>query len=605
MTGGMIGRLRAKIGAFVALLAQVLRLLRYASRRLVIVVGLVTLAEAGFAILGLWLIKGLIDALSSEETLTDPSHIFTLLAGVGAATLATLILQAWGNLLRIRQGMLVADYIDREIHDRAIKVDLGFYESPAYFDSLQRARQAGTQRPAQMISTILGLMKALVFLVAILVMLGGIEWRLLPVLLLAVLSALVVRLYFTRQLYEWQRERVQLERRAGYFDWLLTSDLHAKELRLHELGPFFREAYSKLRMRIRAEQLRIERSKALAEVGVSVVGAAVFVGAIAWLVLRTMDGTFSLGDLVLFVLLFRRAEQSGKETVSGLSRLYDDQLYLGQLFAFLAVEPTLVAPARARPLPAPVETGLRLQGVGFAYPETGRGEALSDIDLELPPGKLVALVGENGSGKTTLIKLMTRLYDPDRGRITLDGTDIREFDPVAYRQLFSVIFQDFAKYAASADENIWYGDAGRPLDPARTRAAGERAGADGFLQALPRGYETPLSRAFDDGQELSIGQWQRVALARAFLPETKFIIMDEPTSAVDPAAEMELFDTLRERIGDRGALIISHRLSTIRHVDYTYVLQEGRIAEHGPHDDLVRRDGVYGDLFGRQAAYFR
>ncbi|MEM9901707.1 MAG: ABC transporter ATP-binding protein [Pseudomonadota bacterium] len=564
-----------------------------------------TLAEAVFSILGLWLIKELIDALSAEEALADANRVFTLLAGIGAATFVTLTLQAWGNLLRIRQGMLVADYIDREIHDRAIKVDLGFYESPAYFDSLQRARQAGTQRPAQMIGTILGLLKALVFLTAILVMLAGIEWRLLPVLLIAVLSALVVRLYFTRQLYEWQQKRVQLERRASYFDWLLTSDIHAKELRLNELGPFFREAYSTLRQRIRAEQLRIEQSKALSEIGVSVVGAGVFVGAIAWLVLRTMDGTFSLGDLVLFVLLFRRAEQSGRDTVGGLSRLYDDQLFLGQLFAFLEVKPRLVAPASPKPLPQAVAKGLTLEGVSFGYPETGRGLALEAIDMALPPGKLVALVGENGSGKTTLIKLMTRLYDPDGGRIALDGTDIRDFDPLLYRSLFSVIFQDFAKYATSADENIWYGDAGHPLDTARTRRAGRRAGADAFLKKLPQGYETPLSRAFDDGQELSIGQWQRVALARAFLPETKFIIMDEPTSAVDPAAEMELFDTLRERIDDRGALIISHRLSTIRHVDYTYVLQHGRIVEHGHHDDLVRMKGVYGELFGRQAAYFR
>jgi ATP-binding cassette, subfamily B, bacterial len=213
-------------------------------------------------------------------------------------------------------------------------------------------------------------------------------------------------------------------------------------------------------------------------------------------------------------------------------------------------------------------------------------------------------VGENGSGKTTLIKLLTRLYDPDRGRVTLDGIDVRDFDPVAFRRLFSVIFQDFARYAATGNENIWYGDTTHALDREATRRAGQRSGADGFLSELPRGYDTPLSRIFDDGQELSIGQWQRVALARAFLPATRFIVMDEPTSAVDPAAEMELFDTLRERIGGRGALIISHRLSTIRHVDYTYVLDRGRIAEHGTHDDLVRAGGRYADLFGRQGAYF-
>jgi ATP-binding cassette subfamily B protein len=182
---------------------------------------------------------------------------------------------------------------------------------------------------------------------------------------------------------------------------------------------------------------------------------------------------------------------------------------------------------------------------------------------------------------------------------------VREFDPVAFRRLFSVIFQDFAKYAATVSENIWYGDVERPLDPARIVDAAERAGAAPFLTALPKGYNTPLSRVFDDGRELSIGQWQRVALARAFLPDTRYIIMDEPTSAVDPRAEMELFDTLRERIGDRGALIISHRLSTIRHVDYIYVLESGRIVEEGSHESLLKQEGRYAALFGRQAAYFK
>ena len=349
----MTARLRERVAGFLTLVRQVLRLLRYSSRRLSIAVGLVTLAEAGLAIFSLWLIKALVDALSQAETVeAEAGRIFVLLAATGAATLAALLAQSLGNLLRTQQGMLVADYVDREIHDRAIRVDLGFYESPAYFDSLQRARQAGTQRPAQMVATALGLAKAIVFLVGVLAILAGIEWRLLPVLLVAVLSALAVRLYFTRQLYEWQRRRVQLERRASYLDWLITSDIHAKELRLHALGDFFREAYSGLRRRIRAEQLRIERSKAIAEVGVAVVGASVFVGAIAWLVSAHHGRHLHLGDLVLFVLLFRRAEQSGRETVGALSRLYEDQLYLGQLFSFLAVEPRLTAPARPAPSPS-------------------------------------------------------------------------------------------------------------------------------------------------------------------------------------------------------------------------------------------------------------
>jgi ATP-binding cassette subfamily B protein len=598
-------RVRNRVREVLELWQQVFRLLRYSSRSLSVLVGIVTLAEAALSILSLWLVKHLIDVLSLPGALGEGlREVYAILAAVGLATFAALVALSYGNYLRSRQGMIVADFIDREIHDRAIKVDLGFYESPAYFDSLQRARQAGSQRPAQMVSSALVFMKSAIFLIAVLAMLAGIEWRLLPALLFAVAVALMVRLYFTRRLYQWQYERTQLERRASYFDWLLTSDIHAKELRLHDLGNFFREAYSHLRTVIRAQQLKIEAARALAEVAVALVGAIAFIGAIAFLIARTVTGTFSLGDLVLFVLLFRRAEQSGQQSASSLSSLFENQLYLTQLFSFLEVKPHIQSPSFPKPIPTQLESGLVVEDVSFRYPDTSH-YALTDVRIKIPPGKLVALVGENGSGKTTLIKLLTRLYDPDHGSITLDGTDVRDFDPIGYRRLFSVIFQDFSKYAATVSENIWYGDVATPLDRERILDAGSRAGATSFLSALPKGYDTPLGRMFDDGQELSVGQWQRVALARAFLPDTQFVIMDEPTSAVDPAAEMELFDTLRERLGGRSALIISHRISTIRHVDYTYVLEKGSIVEHGTHNDLVSRHGRYADLFGRQAAYFR
>lgn len=601
---GKGGRLFTERG-MLGLWRQVLRLLHYSSGRLSLIVGAITIAEVVFSILGLWLIKVLIDTLSSRANVSDATgEVFLILGLAGLSTLAAFVLQAYGTFLRTRQGMLVADYIDREIHDRAIQVDLGFYESPAYFDSLQRARQAGAQRPAQMVSGLLMLGKGFAFLLAISGMLLGIEWRLLPLLLIAVLAALAVRMFFTRQSYDWQRRRVQLERRAAYFDWLLTSDQHAKELRLHDLGTHFLERYSDLRRKIRDEVLRIERSRAVAEIGVAIAGVAVFVGSIAFLLFQAIASAFTLGDLVLFVLLFRRAEQSGREVVASLSRLYEDQLYLGQLFSFLEVEQTIRPPAAPREIPETLARGLQFENVSFRYPDTEEN-ALEGVDFTMPAGKLVALVGENGSSKTTLIKLLTRLYDPDSGRVCLDGIDVREFDPIAYRRLFSVIFQDFAKYAATVSENIWYGDAERPLDPAQIADAAERAGAAPFLTDLPMGYDTPLSRVFDEGRELSIGQWQRVALSRAFLPSSRFIVMDEPTSSVDPVAEMELFDTLRDRISNRGALIISHRVSTIRHVDYTYVLEKGRIVEHGTHDDLVEQGGQYSELFGRQASYFR
>jgi ATP-binding cassette subfamily B protein len=263
-----------------------------------------------------------------------------------------------------------------------------------------------------------------------------------------------------------------------------------------------------------------------------------------------------------------------------------------------------VDPSRPVAVPDRLHQGVVVDGVDFTYPGCEQ-EVLHEIDMRIEPGQVVALVGANGSGKTSLIKLLTRLYDPSRGRIMVDGHDIREFDLEAYRRLFSVIFQDFARYADTARQNIRFGDIqAQPHDPGVQRAAG-LAGADAFIRALPSGYDTVLSRMFQGGQEISVGQWQKIALARAFMSGSRVIILDEPTSALDPNSEFELFENFKERIGDRAALVISHRLSTIRMADYIYVLNEGKIVEQGRHDQLMALEGIYHEAFSKQGKYYR
>ncbi len=599
--------MKSKVKAGLTVWPKVFRLLRYSSMKMSLIVSVLTAIEVVVGIGVLYVIKLLIDVISTQfaaegEVETGPVFLYLVLTGVGL--LGAVAIQTLANLARTAQGMLVSDYVDREIHNRAIGVDLGFYESPAYFDLLARARAAGSQRPAQVISTVLLIFKSVLYLVAILVMLVGIEWRLLPAILVAMLAVLFIRLKFTKALFQWQKDRAQLERRASYLDWLITSDIHAKELRLGDLGTHLKELYSSLKKRMREEQYAIEKRKAIAELVVSGLGALIFAGAVSFLVMRTLVGDLSVGDLVLFVLLFRRAESSGQEFVRHVSKLYDDQLFLGQLFGFLSVEPEIKAPTAPKSLPAPITSGLHFENVTFQYPSNSV-PALEGINLTVKPGQVVALVGENGSGKTSLIKLMARLYDPNRGRITLDGKDIREFDPVAYRRLFSVIFQDYSRYATTVAENIRFGDVRLPEDSPRIFEAARRADADRFISALDQGYDTPLTRMFDNGRELSLGQWQRIALARAFFPASNFIIMDEPTSAMDPNAEFELFENFRDKIGNRAALIISHRLSTVRMADYTYVLDNGRIIEQGTHDELIAAKGHYAGLFERQGRSYR
>ena len=605
----MVRKATVKILEPLRTVRRVLPILWASARSLAIFTSTLLLLEIFFGLAVLFLIKRLVDALTSnlaaDGLVGGLEPVMSAVALTAGATLALLIIRAAGGLAREAQGMRVADYVDRLIHNRAIAADLAFYESPLYFDTLQRARQSGNQRPAQVISNLLMMGKNLIMLVGVIVLLASISWTLLPVLLIAIVPALLVRLHFTRILYEWRKRRTQLERRAGYFDWLLTSDFHAKELRLNQLGAVFRDLYSNIRQTIRGEHFDINRRRALVETFVGSMATVVFFGALAYLAFQTSEGRNTVGDLVLFLLILQRAQGMGQELVGQISRLFEDHLYINQLFEFLDIRPTIRSPECPNPLPkADMPVEIRLENVSFTYPGCC-DSVLENANLKISPGQVVALVGSNGSGKTSLIKLLCRFYDPTHGRVLVNDRDARDFDLADYRSLFSVVFQDFARYAATIRDNIRYGDLDSSPESLKVEDCGRLAGVSGFVEKLDRGYDTLLGRGFDDGIELSVGQWQKVALARALFNPSRVLVLDEPTSAIDPNAEFELFENFRERIGSRSAIIISHRLSTIRQADYIYVLENGRIAEHGSHDELMKLEGLYHRAFNRQGKYYR
>lgn len=564
------------------------------------------LAEVVFSLMALYLVKRLVDVLTNSlgSDTTDLSQALTYVTLTGVATLIYLVAKSLAALARSIQGQIVADHVDELIHAKAVAADLAFYESPRYFDTLQRAREAGSMRPSGVSSNLLDLGHNGVMLLAISGLLVSIHWLLLPVLLLGVIPGLWVQLHYTRVMYKWQRHSTQMYRRAAYMSGLITTDFYAKEVRLNQLGHYFQGVHQSIKRLIRQENIRIGRRRTGVELIIALIGTLALFLSLAYLAWQTSLGQLSVGDLVLFLLVFQRGQGTVQALLGNISRLYEDHLYLGQLFEFLDVEATLSQPANPLVVPRPMAKGIVIDKVTFQYPGSPK-VALKDISLTIAPGQVIALVGANGSGKTTLIKVICRLYDPTQGKIWLDGTDVQQFDLDDYRRVFSVTFQDYAKYSLTVRDNIRFGDISLPKDSPAIPQAAVTSGADEFIRQLRYGYDTQLSRTFDEGEELSIGQWQKIALARAFLKQSQVVVLDEPTSALDANAEYELFQNFRDRIAHRAAIVISHRLSTVRQADYIYVLDRGQIVEEGTHDALMHHNSIYKHMFERQGFYYQ
>ena len=505
---------------------KVLALLQFSSRRLGLIVFLLTALEILLLLGALLIVKHVTEVTATSGNIrADAGLIFAYVAIILGLFLAGRVVQSVANYFRAAQGFVVSDYVNQAIQERAVAADLSFYDSALYYDSLERARQAGAQRPAQVIANALGVLRGALLLGAIAVVTVTIEWLILPVSLVAVALVMLVQIRFTRERFERQRALVQKEREAFYADYLMTTEPFAKEIRLWNLGDYLRETYMKLRILVRQDYLAIEKRKSQAEIVVAIMGAALFCGAAGVILWRFGSGQATISDLVMVILLLLRAETAGRDFVSSLSRLYDDQLFLNQMFQFLELQPVIQSRPDNVPLPAPNDQGVALDHVSFRYPGA-EGLALDDVSLQVRPGRFTALVGGNGSGKTTLIKLLCRLYDPQDGRVTFRGVDIRRLDPILYRRQFSVIFQDFVQFAFSGRDNLRLAELGQPADEARLKQAAVVAGADEVLSNLPQGYHTILSRIFDHGVELSGGQWQKVALGRAMFPESSFVILD-------------------------------------------------------------------------------
>ena len=567
----------------------------------------------------LWIAKLIIDeVVMLARTGGSSNHLWMLVAfemgtGVGGELLARA-----SGLVESMLGDLFTNRISIRIMEHAATLDLHMFEDPTFYDHLERARQ-GTAGRIALLTQLLGMAQSALTLTSLSVALAAQAPWLLVLLVIAVLPSFIGETHFAGLAYSlmfrWTPQRRQLD----YVRWVGASDRTAKEVQSFGLAPWLISRYRVLSDRFYSENRALSIRKAIVSSGLSLISTLGYYGAYVTVLLRAVAGAITIGMLTFLAASFRQSRDLIQGLLMSASGIYEQSLYLKDLFDFFDMQPTITSMPNARPVPRPITQGFVFENVGFQYPGSDRW-AVRNVNFSIAPRERVALVGENGAGKTTLTKLIARLYDPTEGRILLDGVDLREYELGQVRQAIGVIFQDFVRYDMRFDENVGVGevesvreylDAERPSGgdtvdtPKVITDAASKSLASSLLPRLSGGYRQMLGKRFDEGVDLSGGEWQKVALARAYMRDAQLLILDEPTAALDARAEYDVFVRFNELMSGRMAIVISHRFSTVRMADRIIVLEKGRTIEHGTHDELVAAKGAYAELFSLQAAGYR
>lgn len=509
------------------------------------------------------------------------------------------------SLIRGVLGARLGVDVNVAILARATAMSLRDFEDPEAYDSLTRARREASSRPVALVTEAFSLVQNAFTLVGWAALLFRYSPLAAGLLVLAAIPATIAEMRTSKTMFRLRNWRSPETRRLMYYEHVLANDEHAKEVKLFGLASLFLGRYQELAEKFYEEDKKLAVRRAALSHGLSLLATLVFYGTYASMAIGAAAGLLTLGSMTLYVTAFRSGQSSLSAVLGAIGSIYEHNLYMSNLFRFLE-RPTKNPPApKDESTPERDEKGIRFEGVTFTY-EGKQTPALDDVSLFIPAGQSVALVGENGAGKTTFVKLLARLYEPTKGRIFLDGRDLRTIDEVTLRERLGVVFQDFAQYQLPAGENVGVGSVGHLSDEPRLDRAMVRGGAREVIDALPAKGKTQLGRWFKDGAELSGGQWQKIALARAFMrEEADVLVLDEPTAALDAKAEHAVFQRFRELADGRTTIVISHRFPTVRMADRIVVLEQGKVVEEGTHDSLVAAHGRYAKMFELQAEGYR
>jgi len=599
--------LRERIGGLFTVFRQVpgtFALVWTADRRAALGVAILSavaaVLPAGIAWVGKLIVDGVVRASRSGLALDQVrvERLVLLELGLMAASMAVGRLM---GLLRELMRVHLGNVINEKILQKALDLELRHFEDADVYDKMQNARREASARPLSLVMQGFSIAQNAVTLTALSVLLLRLSaWSVL-VIVVASIPAFLAEARLAGESFRVNSWRAPEGRRLNYLEWILTRDSHVKEVKLFGLGPLVLGRYRTLFRKFYDQDRRLAIRRMAAGILFGAVSLAAFYACYAWVAGRAARTDISLGDMTLYLAVFRQGQNAIQAVLAGMGGMYEDALYMSNLFLFLAIptgDERPHAPASALPRGHPGR--IEFRNVSFRYP--GHADwALREFSLTLEPGEKLGLVGENGAGKTTLVKLLLRLYDPTEGQVLYGGIDLRDLDPDDLRARFGAVFQDFVRYQFTAAENIGLGHPDHVDDRARIEEAARRGGADAVVAALPNGYETVLGGWFESGQELSAGQWQKLAVARAFMREAEVLILDEPTASIDAESEHELFQRFQELAADRTALVISHRFSTVRIADRIAVLHGGRLDELGTHRELLDLGGRYAHLFNLQA----
>ncbi|APF39228.1 ABC transporter ATP-binding protein (plasmid) [Chelatococcus daeguensis] len=574
------------------------------------------LARAVVPVLMLYVGKLIIDAVVAEARVPHPdwslsdwiesgrlAHVGTLVA---LEFCLAIVADVSGRLSSLVDSLLAETYSNFasiRLMEKAASLDLEQFESSEQQDRLDRARRQVTGRTS-LLGLVFGQIQDILGAVTLMIALVAYWPSLIMLMLVALLPSLLGELKFNALGYRLDYFRTPERRQLDYVRYLGSSIETAKEVKLFGLERFLIERFRRFAETMYRDNRRLATRRAFWGGLFAAFGTLAYYVAYAAVIWRTMAGDFSVGDMTFLVGSFLRLKGLLDGLLLGFSQVAGQALYLEDLFSFFEIAPRVVSPPDPVPVRQSIRSGFVFEDVGFRY-EGAQQWAIRHLDLEIPAGEVLALVGANGAGKTTLVKLLARLYDPTEGRILLDGRDLRDYDLDMLRSRVGVVFQDFVRFHFTAAENIAIGDIGAAGDRERIAEAADRSLAGAIIARLPLGFEQPLGRRFGGGIDLSGGEWQKIAIARAYMRDAEVLILDEPTSALDAHAEYEVFQRFRDLSAGKTTLLISHRFSTVRMADHIIVLEGGRILEAGTHQALVARGGRYAQMFELQAAGYR